>query len=291
MNPSLKPTAMTLLAGVMTLWMTACSKDLPTDPSNNAGAGAVQTDVVLQAIPTNDDFDNAETITTLPFTDTENTAEATTAPDDPVADCLGNGPTVWYEFTPSADIRITANTVGSEYDTGIAVYTGTRGNLTQIACNDDFGGAQSTVILDAVGGETYFFVVGVGAFGSAGGNLVFNVQPGLEVDLTIAPSGSVDSKTGLPTIRGTVTCSRPAAARLIGYLQQRAGRIFITGRFDKSFDCDGVTPWEAALGQAEVSGLFKGGQVEVSIFAGFFDFPEEIFLEESVTVNLKGKGK
>ena len=38
-----------------------------------------------------DDFDNATTITTLPFTDTENTTEATTAPDDPIADCFGNG--------------------------------------------------------------------------------------------------------------------------------------------------------------------------------------------------------
>ena len=142
---------------------------------------------------------------------------------------------------------------------------------------------------DAVGGETYFFMVGMGFFGSAaGGNLVFNVQRGLEVDLTIAPSGSVNSKTGIPTIRGTITCSRPADVRLIGHLEQRAGRVLITGGFDRSFACDGVTPWEA---EAQVSGLFKGGQAEVLIFAGFFDFPEEIFLEESVTVNLKGKGK
>ena len=41
------------------------------------------------------------------------------------------------QFTPSADILINANTFGSEYEAGIAVYTGTRGNLTQIACNDD----------------------------------------------------------------------------------------------------------------------------------------------------------
>ena len=49
--------------------------------------------------------------------------------DDPANDCIG-GHTVWYQFTPSEDIRVNANTFGSDYDTGIAVYTGTRGTLT-----------------------------------------------------------------------------------------------------------------------------------------------------------------
>ena len=39
---------------------------------------------------------------------------------------------MWYQFTPTEDIRLNANTFGSDYDTGIAVYTGTPGALTSL---------------------------------------------------------------------------------------------------------------------------------------------------------------
>jgi hypothetical protein len=178
MNHSLKAIAVTL-AGVMTLWMTACSKDLPDEPS----AGAPQADVSIAQVPANDDFDAAVVITPLPFTDNLNTSEATTAADDPAdpedpAVCFVGSHTVWYRFTPSKNMTINANTVGSDYDTGIAVFTGTRGALTFIGCNDDVLTGRnrvSSVTFDAVAGETYYFMVGSFA-DSPGGNLVFNVK-------------------------------------------------------------------------------------------------------------------
>ena len=179
MSPSRKANAMTLLAGVMTVGMTACSRDLPDEPS----AGTPQADVSIAQIPANDDFDDAIVITTL-FTDNLNTSEATTAADDPIPSCAegGQGPTVWYAFTPSHSKRIEVNTFGSDYDTDLVVYTGTRGDLTEIACNDDAGNSvQSKVVFDAVAGETYFIMVGAFASGP-GGNLVFNlVNPSAEV--------------------------------------------------------------------------------------------------------------
>jgi hypothetical protein len=283
----LKALTMSLLAGTAAV-ATGCSKELPTDATRMEAPPVGQVNV----IPTNDDFANAEPIPALPFTDTDNTTEATTAPDDPFADCFGNGHTVWYEFTSSADTRINANTFGSDYDTGIAVYTGAQGDLTQIACNDDFNSSQSSVTFDAVAGETYFIMVG--GYGSAAGNLIFNVdvgQPPLEVDLTVNPAGSVDGKTGIVTISGTVTCSRPVFVELFGGVRQRSGRVFINASFDTSFQCDGVTSWTAQTHDA--TGLFTGGQGQVSIFAQFFDpvTQEEASLEESATVRLSGKGK
>jgi sugar lactone lactonase YvrE len=135
---------------------------------------ALVTPTTTRAIaPSNDDFDNATPIPALPFTDTVNTSEATTAADDP--DCVGQGPTVWYSFTPSTDIVIEANTFGSSYDTTLSAYTGRRGRLTQIACNDDFLGLHSRVTVTAKARVTIFFMVG--AFGSgAGGDLVFNLM-------------------------------------------------------------------------------------------------------------------
>lgn len=145
------------------------------------------------AQPANDDFDNATIITKpLPFTDSLDTTLATTAPDDP--SCEGRGHTVWYSFTPSADIPVSANTFGSDYDTTLSAYTGKRGALTQIACNDDFGGTlQSRIDFQATAGTTVFLMV-ASFGGSPGGNLVLTVQEGAPPP----PNDDFDSATVVP---------------------------------------------------------------------------------------------
>ena len=172
-----------------------------------AAALALGAQPALAQPPPNDDFDNAIVITSLPFQDTQDTTEATTAPDDP--ECVGQGPTVWYRFTPSADASIVAHTAGSDYDTTLSAYTGTRGSLTQIACNDDAIGLQSRIQLDVTAGTTYHFMVGSFASGP-GGNLVFSVEelpPPMELAVDLARNGTVN-RAGVATLRGTLTCSR-----------------------------------------------------------------------------------
>ena len=178
-----KTLARALAAGVIGLAMTACSSDVPTAPGERPGGDAAHSVGALSA-PANDDFDHAIVITRPPFTSRVNTSDATTAADDPVPSCAngGQGPTVWYAYTPRQNRRIEANTFGSDYDTDLAIYTGTRGNLTEIACIDDAGNTvQSKLTIDAVAGETYYFMVGAFASGP-GGNLVFNlVNPSADV--------------------------------------------------------------------------------------------------------------
>src|SRR5438094_14233 len=67
------------------------------------------------------------------------------------------------------------NTQTSNFGTVIAVYTGTSlSGLTAVACNDDFYGLQSRVLLAGVASTTYR--VQIGSYGgTAGGNLVFNI--------------------------------------------------------------------------------------------------------------------
>ncbi len=294
MNSSLRAIAVTLLSGGMTVWMTACSEDLPTRTSDEPSVGAPQADVSIQQIPANDDFDNAVEITALPFTDNLNTSEATAPPEEPADPndpgvCFVGSHTVWYQFTPSQNMRINANTFGSDYDTGIAVFTGSAIDaLSLVICNDDaITGqfVQSNVNFDAVAGETYFFMVG--SFGdSPGGNLIFRVDVSLELGLTIDPSGSVDAKTGVATIRGTVSCAEPASGTLDGEVQQRIGRALVNGSFFTFFECDGVTPWQAEV--SAPNGLFTGGRAQVSVRAFAFD---RDFTDLAATVRLKGKGK
>ncbi len=116
--------------------------------------------------PPNDDISGATVIPTVPFTETADTREATVAPDDPF--CAGRSATVWYAFTPTSDMVLRAHTFGSDYDTTLSVYTGSPGNLSQIACNDDALGLQSQVVFTATAGETYYFMVGAFGEGLAG---------------------------------------------------------------------------------------------------------------------------
>ncbi len=79
---------------------------------------ATAASTAVAAPPANDDFDNATLVPGLPFSDAIDTTDATTAADDP--DCAGQGPTVWYAFTPSEDTEVAANTFGSDYDTTLS---------------------------------------------------------------------------------------------------------------------------------------------------------------------------
>jgi hypothetical protein len=125
-------------------------------------------------IPNNDDFNTPLDIVSLPYTHNMDTSAATKAGDDPVL-CAGEeNASVWYRYVAPVTGQLTINTFGSKYDTVLSVFTGTRGALTQIACNDDDGGdgyqSQVTISIDA--GQTYF--IKIAAFSGAGGNLTLN---------------------------------------------------------------------------------------------------------------------
>jgi len=124
----------------------------------------------------NDDFDNAEPLTLSKqraFTE-----YATTAGDDPLIDCGYDGSaqyyhSVWYEYTPTQGGKLKVNTFGSDFDTELAVWTGTRGSLVNQACNDDFNGVQSKIALDVLPGVTYY--IEVAAYSSSEhGNLILS---------------------------------------------------------------------------------------------------------------------
>src|SRR3972149_2390814 len=259
-------------------------------------AGAVLCLIMLATMayakpPSNDDFNKATVITQLPFIDTINTTEARTSRDDP--ECSGQGPTVWYSFTPSVDMRIQAATFGSDYDTTLSAYILDNGQLIQIVCIDDCFSLQSEIIIDVFVGQTVFFMVGSFASGP-GGNLVFNVNvapPPLEIDLTLDPVGSVLQSTGEATVSGTVACSKPAFVNLFGTLTQIfARRFIIRGFFYSGFECSGETPWSATA--FSDNGLFSAGKASASASADAFAigscFDSAFDFVEPSTVMLKG---
>ncbi len=126
--------------------------------------------------PTNDDFDDAITIGSIPFTDSQNTTAASAPFDDPAPSCgVAIGRTVWYEWTPTTNQAVRMRTTGSNFDTHISVWTGTRGALNQVACNDNApNSALSSLLFQPVAGQTYYIMVG--GTTDSGGQLIFELS-------------------------------------------------------------------------------------------------------------------
>jgi hypothetical protein len=86
------------------------------------------------------------------------------------------GKSVWFKWTPGANRKVIARTVGSDFNTVLAVYTGTSLNsLTQKACNDNRAIDSTSVIkFNVLAGTTYYFQAG--GVGDTGGTLKFNLK-------------------------------------------------------------------------------------------------------------------
>jgi hypothetical protein len=206
------------------------------------------------AVPSNDDFDAATVVTSVPYSDTTSTVEATRAPDDPPVGQGGAGGSVWYAFTSSADAWIEVNTAGSDFDTVLGVVTGERGAMNLIASDDDSQyGLQSAIVVHALAGTTYHFIID-GYNG--GGTVVLNVQsttPGLtSVTVTVAARGTID-RNGWVTVHGTVLCDQVGSGYM--YLSAVQSRRFTwTSSTDLAFPCGTTaTPWSATFASAGVT--------------------------------------
>ena len=134
-----------------------------------------------QAVPpTNDAFADAVEVTEpLPFTDTQDTTEATLEDGEPLLDdfnCgFGVSNTVWYAYSPTVDTTVSANTFGSDFDTVLGVWEGTSlDSLTLVGCVDDAFGLQSRIVFLAETGTDYR--IQVGGFDGDSGTLEFKVR-------------------------------------------------------------------------------------------------------------------
>lgn len=249
----------------------------------------------LAAVPGNDDFGSATSIGGLPFSDSLNTADATTQAEDPL-DCIGAAHSVWYTFTSAVDVSIGVDTFGSDFDTVLSAYTGSRGSLTQIACRDDSNGLQSHIKWQATAGTIYHVMVSGYGSGSEGdsGNLVLHAsaEPLFTFVVSVSGSGSVDETTGVATIGGTVECSIPgnvySGSRY--RLRQVVGDAEVRGLLFVSIAC-GPEPstWEATAVPRD--GQFVRGRARIpgATWYGYSDdFTEsQVQADDSRTVRLR----
>ncbi|MCK7590874.1 CUB domain-containing protein [Subsaxibacter sp. CAU 1640] len=129
--------------------------------------------------PANDLCANATSIsvggTASGATTTASTTGAPTSSCNSVS--MNASPGVWHTVTPSSNMMLKINTVGSDFDTRLAIYSGSCGALSCVTANDNGPTGvtpQSEVVFNATAGTTYrVYVTGSSALTT--GNYTVNV--------------------------------------------------------------------------------------------------------------------
>jgi hypothetical protein len=127
---------------------------------------------LMAQTPPNDSIGSATVIAALPFSDQVSTLNATTDPN-PNDACWGTMiyNSVWYTITPDTDAKMEFNTLGSNFDTSMAVYSDPNGY--PITCNADADGDLARIRLDMSAGTTYYIGIGSQDWLNPGGDLHF----------------------------------------------------------------------------------------------------------------------
>jgi Bacterial pre-peptidase C-terminal domain len=146
----------------------------------NAASGAVAlnlSEVLPAAAPANDNFANAVTLSGNTVTWPGTNIGATREIGEPNPAGVTGGASVWLTWTPTTTHTVTINTHGSNFDTVLAVYTGSSVmGLTTVAANDDDVANRtltSAVTFTAVAGTVYH--IAVDGYHGATGSIVLNL--------------------------------------------------------------------------------------------------------------------
>jgi hypothetical protein len=101
----------------------------------------------------------------------------------------------------------------------------------------------------------------------ATGSFLVHVYAPLQMGVTVNGQGMVNTKTGVVTISGTVTCSRAIPVNLSGTLKQLfARRVTVSGTFSTQVDCAAPsTGWSATV--TGDNGRFGAGSADVAVNA------------------------
>ena len=246
----------------------------------------------LAAAPANDDGDNA-IVLGFPDSATGSTLEAMAGPDDWLG--CGSGPSIWYQFT-GAGATIQVNTFGSDFDTVLSAFAGTPYDYA-FSCNDDFNGIASALEFYAESGVTYYFMVN--GYGGGSGNVVISTveppPPPIPFSFELAvDSATVNARTGVVTLGGTVTCTTAGWVNIYMTTTQRVGRALIHGSGGyANVTCDETGPVRWSLQESASDGIFKGGGATVagSAYGQAFDWRSGEWYTELAPTNVRLRGE
>ena len=204
-------------------------------------------------VPANNDFANATPISlsssSIQLTGTNIAATRQSGEPNHAGANATNGHSVWWRWTAPGSGSTTITTLGSNFDTVLAVYTGSAVNaLTTVASNDDVTGGvvrTSTVTFSAVGGTTYSIAVDGWGSTSEGDqntpsgaitlNLTFAGSLSAAPAITTQPAGQTVT-AGAPVTFAAVVTGNPVPA-----FQWSKGGVAITGATNASYTIASTT--------------------------------------------------
>ena len=129
-----------------------------------------------QPVPMNDNFENAIPLNDSSLTVTGSNAGASFQADEPMHAASFGGKSVWWVWTAPAAGFATVDTIGSDLDTLLGIYTGsTLLSLTEIASDDDGGGnATSAATFNTRPGLAYR--IAVDGWDGASGRITLHIS-------------------------------------------------------------------------------------------------------------------
>lgn len=214
--------------------LTAALRDSRTVIADNRPVGIwtaprIQVDraakILCAASPGNDDFVNAAAIAPGAEVTGQN-YRATRETGEPIhAGSIFGTRSVWWSFTATAGgYPLTISTAGSNFDTALAVYTGsTVGALTPVAANDDLGAgsSQSRVTIDVVAGTTYR--IAVDGFQGTMGDIRLALSPAPAPLCTLTATPETVSAGEPVTVAWSSTAAATASVPGLGALSPASG--------------------------------------------------------------------
>ncbi len=160
-------------------WVSA-TNELGTSPLSDSDSGFHS-----PSRSPNDAFEDAIILEGNQLTVSGTNLDATEESGEPTHAGVGGGKSVWWTWTSPASGSVDINTVGSGFDTVLAVYQGSRvDNLTRITSNDDIDYGvvlQSRVAFEAVAGQAY--QIAVDGYSGADGSIAL----ALTLDAPVTP--------------------------------------------------------------------------------------------------------
>jgi hypothetical protein len=144
---------------------------------------------------------------------------ATQQAGEPNAANVSGGHSVWWTWTAPASGTVVVNTMGSDYDTTLGVYTGSTVNaLTKIAANDDqstlLGILTSRVSWTTTAGTTYRILVD--GYHGATGHISLNVAETVVVPVVPPANNMFASRIKLTGTSTSATTANTGATREVG---------------------------------------------------------------------------
>lgn len=223
--------------------------------------------LTLSQRPDNDMFAKAQTITTPAVPGAVGVMaynqSCTTETGEPMPGGFGAGASMWYSWTANQSGLVMVDTIGSEFDTVLGVFTGNDvAHLTQVAADNDafYPGGPSKVVFSVTAGTTYKIAVDgvthVHPYGTVAdtGLFALTVRP-----LVATPRITSTGRGKYPTIV-TLTCATPGAA--IRYTTDGTDPSATSATYTGSFVLSKSTSVKARA--------FKLGFVESSVVAVAF---------------------